>query len=517
MPSPMRLFALPASIILLITTSPVIISSEDLQWPHNLPPHMKYYPEDEVFVKRQIDVQKQLQRQPVAGMRKMSNDPGEKFFFDYWTFAPSNEDCGNASAISNRTSESSTQLRPDRFSDISSNLFEPAFPLHSDQGYSNPPILPRHLRSSPFGHSLFDKRAFQCPNGTLACTSIGEPNSCCGVGESCEVIEDTGLGSVGCCPVGQTCGGSLTTCPSGYTSCPNNPGGGCCIPGYACYDVGCAISSTATVFVTPTVTSNASSSSTSIATTTVVVPPIVSISTSVSSSHITSPNRSTPGTTVVSVSTTTTTLTSSKTSTIHNTLVCSSGFQSCPASVGGGCCKTDRACGSQTCAPLTSTQSVVAPVRPTSAATTTTTDASTISGVGCPTGFYACSAFYPGGCCQVGRDCGPTSCPASISTTLVNSAGITVVAPTGSGITANSLGISGTCATGWFSCASTDGGGCCPSGYGCGTSCTATASGGQGSTVGKVAPSSADHVHVNHAFYSAFVMTILVTAFSILY
>lgn len=36
------------------------------------------------------------------------------------------------------------------------------------------------------------------------------------------------------------------------------------------------------------------------------------------------------------------------------------------------------------------------------------------------------------------------------------------------------LGASG-CALGWFSCAAGQGGGCCPSGYACGTSCTATA------------------------------------------
>ena len=36
------------------------------------------------------------------------------------------------------------------------------------------------------------------------------------------------------------------------------------------------------------------------------------------------------------------------------------------------------------------------------------------------------------------------------------------------------LGVSG-CAQGWFNCGSGGGGGCCPSGYSCGTSCTATA------------------------------------------
>ena len=40
------------------------------------------------------------------------------------------------------------------------------------------------------------------------------------------------------------------------------------------------------------------------------------------------------------------------------------------------------------------------------------------------------------------------------------------------------------CAGGWFSCGSSGGGGCCPSGYSCGTSCTATAVVVQGGATG---------------------------------
>lgn len=46
------------------------------------------------------------------------------------------------------------------------------------------------------------------------------------------------------------------------------------------------------------------------------------------------------------------------------------------------------------------------------------------------------------------------------------------VIPSGTGDAA--LGANG-CAVGWFSCANGEGGGCCPSGYACGTSCSATA------------------------------------------
>lgn len=60
-----------------------------------------------------------------------------------------------------------------------------------------------------------------------------------------------------------------------------------------------------------------------------------------------------------------------------------------------------------------------------------------------------------------------------------------MIAPSG----ASSAISTGTCADGWVSCAASVGGGCCPSGYGCGTSCTAMATGQ--SNVGKGAPSEA--------------------------
>jgi hypothetical protein len=47
---------------------------------------------------------------------------------------------------------------------------------------------------------------------------------------------------------------------------------------------------------------------------------------------------------------------------------------------------------------------------------------------------------------------------------------------------------SGRCASGWFSCADTVGGGCCPTGYACGSSCTAVATATATGTVAKEAP-----------------------------
>jgi hypothetical protein len=76
------------------------------------------------------------------------------------------------------------------------------------------------------------------------------------------------------------------------------------------------------------------------------------------------------------------------------------------------------------------TETIAPPWRPTSNPPTSTSPSPPQSPTnipGCPTGFYACSAVYHGGCCRTGRDCNPTSCPAIPSTTVVNSNGVTVV------------------------------------------------------------------------------------------
>lgn len=172
-------------------------------------------------------------------------------------------------------------------------------------------------------------------------------------------------------------------------------------------------------------------------------------------------------------------------------LTCPASFTSCPVSLGGGCCLSGRSCASDILCSPTGTASASAPVRPTSdvdVSTITTTENPSSSGTVsvCPTGFYMCSAYYRGDCCRVGRNCDSTSCPTSASTAVVVSNGVTIVAPTGASL---NPGSAVNCATGWYSCAASLGGDCCPNGYACGTaSCTATQSGG-GST-GKEAPNS---------------------------
>lgn len=117
-----------------------------------------------------------------------------------------------------------------------------------------------------------------------------------------------------------------------------------------------------------------------------------------------------------------------------------------------------------------STATGVAPYRPTGTSTSTTTATET----SCPTGFYACSAYYQGGCCRTGRNCDTTSCPAVESTTILSS-GVTVVVPVDSAATVATP--TGVCATGWSSCAASIGGNCCPSGWSCGTASCSTVSG----------------------------------------
>lgn len=318
------------------------------------------------------------------------------------------------------------------------------FALHGNQQGNARPLAGRLLKSPRDIFSL-DQRAFSCPGGTTACTSINRPNSCCPNGSTCQSITDSGQGDVGCCGEGQNCGGEVAGCPEGNISCPDSAGGGCCVAGYACASVGCVASSTAITTIQPVVTASPPNSTPDPSSTTQAPAPVVPPA-----------SQSTSNTDAVTSFSTFTDVTS----TIATATASSSSHTSSPTA-------------STTTPKPTTTSSATAilPIRPTSSAipTITTTDPpTTITASNCPTGFYQCSAYDHLGCCRVGRDCGLTSCPVASSTLAVNSNGVTVnVIPSGTGD-------AGGCAMGWFSCAAGQGGGCCPSGYACGTSCTAT-------------------------------------------
>lgn len=133
---------------------------------------------------------------------------------DNWIFAENHTKRSDSEALGNGTCQARAPLRPHNVDDS-------------------------HLRFQARNALL--KRQFQCPAGTASCSSIGAPDVCCGTGLTCINVQgDSDAGSVGCCPEGQTCAGSVS-CDSnnGYSACPDAPNGGCCMPGFQCSGVGC--------------------------------------------------------------------------------------------------------------------------------------------------------------------------------------------------------------------------------------------------------------------------------------
>lgn len=231
----------PLASLLILLTSPLRITADSNEWPYNLPANVKYYPEHERLARRNIDAHARLRENhaPTA-VRKMSSDEGEMFFLDYWQFGPSTKeqwDGVTAESSDPRSEGFSANLRPEMQGQDPSNLTDSAlrqpFLLHSNTSQHS-------SRWSLWGRSL-SQRDFQCPSGTESCASIGRPDSCCGTGETCVRVTDTGLGDVGCCARGSFCGSGLSPCntAAGYQSCPGSPNGGCCIPNFACLDIGC--------------------------------------------------------------------------------------------------------------------------------------------------------------------------------------------------------------------------------------------------------------------------------------
>ncbi len=159
-------------------------------------------------------------------VRKMSSDEGEKFYFDYWSW----DDALSLSSLARD------------FGNTSLTQPQPAVLLHTSTDTDwliSADEKRNYSRSARRALSVLLGRDFQCPTGTFSCTSIGQPDSCCGDGATCVIVQDTGLGVVGCCPAGETCGDTVSSCGAGYSSCSSSLGGGCCIPGYTCVTGGC--------------------------------------------------------------------------------------------------------------------------------------------------------------------------------------------------------------------------------------------------------------------------------------
>lgn len=493
------LFSLPSSILLVLLTPAAATNTsldsslhtvQDSQWPYNLAPHLKYWPDDPPHQRRDLDfIQKRMANGELPDVvKKMSPDEGEMFFHDYWSFNTE----GVQASLGRRLDGFGTEKMGRDYKDDDNALlhntsaalrFRPALKLHLQESIVNS-NLELNRRGQRFSDSTFSigdmfKRA-ACPAGTNVCATNGY---CCPTSDTCITITDTGLGPVGCCPTGSTCAGEITTCAAGETACPQSLGGACCIAGFQCAGVGCVQS------VVMTITS------------------VLTISATPMTSVITS--------TIISSASTDTSL--------QTTSACASGASACPINLGGGCCGSGRVCTTGLICPLSVTTSITtivttntltstatshsstsasttntpsAPVRPTTSEDETTTASSTtilVPGT-CPTGFYQCSAYYnAGACCRVGRNCQTTDCPSSASTTLISD-GITIAVP----LTASATTFAtGTCAIGWSTCGGSGvtAGGCCPSGYGCGSqSCTSAAASTTG-IVGKEGTSSgADRV-----------------------
>jgi progranulin len=222
-----------------------------------------------LYVAAQIDAQ-QVQRLPTA-VRRMTPDDGEKFFPEYYAFANEGQpgeyqqmrlaeahEVPRSAALARRMFEAEDA----RLLAINASAqlgYRPPFAPHTftdeDSAEQQRRILGRRameVKDEGFrAWGLFqraaeavaqlEKRQWACPNGTSSCSNIGYPDSCCSNGETCVIVTDTGLGSVGCCPSGSTCGGTVGDCSSGSTACSSSQGGGCCIPGYVCEGIGCKL------------------------------------------------------------------------------------------------------------------------------------------------------------------------------------------------------------------------------------------------------------------------------------
>ena len=204
---------------------------------------MKYFPEEEHLIRRNMEIQTRLSYEKPVGLRKMSQDAGEMFLLEYWQFdevpvARSVDDRGRVLSMSSDTPD--PQGNPDQMARRQGNSSLQEWPqaallLHSGEQVTKA-LWSKYL---PRSREELYRRDFTCPAGTSSCTSIARPNSCCSIGLACTLITDTGLGDVGCCSASSPCNGQVISCPAGHSACPVNQGGGCCIPGYQCTGIGC--------------------------------------------------------------------------------------------------------------------------------------------------------------------------------------------------------------------------------------------------------------------------------------
>ncbi|RAL61352.1 hypothetical protein DID88_009488 [Monilinia fructigena] len=215
-----QIFGLPTSILLLFVSQTLSAHAIDyerfpVQLPRDLTAHLKYWiygpakGNDGESENGDIVVS----RSPV-GILKMSEDEGEKFFMEYWRFGGEDTQSGldgRAGSLRERDLKEEARLVMNSSMSLS---FRSPFALHTDDhsGSLDYEEIRARGKDSAAALAILEKKAFQCPTGTSDCSAIGYPNSCCATDETCFQITDTGLGSVGCCPSGGNCGGTITNC-----------------------------------------------------------------------------------------------------------------------------------------------------------------------------------------------------------------------------------------------------------------------------------------------------------------
>lgn len=364
----------------------------------------------------------QQHHHPTA-IRKMSLDEGEKIFPEYYAFGP-------APALPRQEPEEF--LFSGNNNSSAAMPFLPPYPRHLDYHYRSPEPRTDKGDGDDQAGSLYRRarevlaklqgRQFACPSDTHSCTNIDQPNYCCASGTTCFVVTNAPeAGNVGCCPVGQNCGVTVGACASGATACPANVGGGCCIAGFVCAEVGCVASAVSVITPSPT-TSSPSSPAISASPTTQIITTTATVTnpTTITASGGIPAYRPTSGSSLTSPPPSSTTQTSATTS------YCPTGFYACLAREGGGCCRTGRDCSTSSCPSLPPSTTIVnangativVPLSDAQAVTATATGTAT-----CATGWFMCSEESGGGptpgCCPDGYGCGTASCTLSASTATV--------------------------------------------------------------------------------------------------
>lgn len=227
-PPPLPLFLLQLTTFLLTATTVTASSASISNTTTTLP--------EDTILSRNAAIQARLlsQQAAIRGVKKMTDDEGEKFFLDYWDLSDGSEwiTAQNATTANRQHAPAQSEADPDADSGLQPRVYYPRSPspINNYDDY-------KRSEKSVYGRLL--GRDFQCPSDTHSCAAINRPNSCCSTGEICQLVQDTGSGDVGCCPQGQDCSDTIGECRAGYTSCSSSLGGGCCIPGYSCVTGGC--------------------------------------------------------------------------------------------------------------------------------------------------------------------------------------------------------------------------------------------------------------------------------------